>query len=43
MNNEIEVALALLGAEPLAGSGFEGEQPEPDFGYGAPAPDREQK
>ena len=43
MNNEIENALELLGAEPLAGSGFDEEEPEPDFYDAAPAPDQEQK
>jgi len=41
MNSEIEFALNFLGAEPLAGSGFEDEQPEPDFDSSAPVANEE--
>ena len=37
MNKQAKQALADLGAEPLAGSGFEDEMPDPEFSDSEPA------
>jgi hypothetical protein len=33
-DEEVQQVLDFLGGEPLAGSGFEKEEPEPDFLFG---------
>jgi hypothetical protein len=37
LEQQVKVAVAAIGGEPLAGSGFENETPDPEFSECAPA------